>query len=280
MMSHMDARTGLYRYVATELYETMPFYIEMAGFDRCAPQYYLKRTVSPLSVAGITLKGSGCVIQNGKIVEATVGSLFLVNEGDTHAYYPTSDWEFCWVNIRGAYWRTILARYGLETEILFPDVSLGQTFIDTVQAVVTNKTDLDAWQFEMQSFLLKLVLHLHRTHRMEQEQSLGTKLKMEFQRHRNDGLSQDAICRQLGITPRHAQRVFKQEFGMSIHQFLSQSRLQQAKELLIHTNGSIKQIAIEIGFENEKYFSTFFHQHEGITPTQYRKQNGYVRENR
>lgn len=87
-MAHMSARTGSYRYVNSERFQTMPFRVDMAGFDRCAPDYYLSRVNSPISVVGYTLRGTGSVSQNGKTLPAEKGSLFLVNQGDSSCYYP------------------------------------------------------------------------------------------------------------------------------------------------------------------------------------------------
>ena len=38
-VSHLDARSGKYRYLENDLCRGMPFFIQMAGFDRCQPQY-------------------------------------------------------------------------------------------------------------------------------------------------------------------------------------------------------------------------------------------------
>ena len=84
----------------------------------------------------------------------------------------------------------------------------------------------------------------------------------------------EEICRRIGVTPRHAQRVFRQVYGTSIHRFLLEEKLRKARTLLLYTDSSVTQIAAEAGFANEKYFSTVFHRQAGMTPTQYRRSHG------
>lgn len=268
--SHMDTRTGSYRYLESDLCRGMPFFVQMAGFDRCQPQYRLERKNTPISVIGLTLSGSGIVCQNGQRVRATPGSLFIVTANDSHEYYPENDWEFCWVNLVGGYWRELMGLYGLQGQILFPQFAPGGEFVALVRRITEENVQLDDWQTEMQAFLFRSLLHLYRAQRAEAPQTLAAQVRSEFERCADSGLTQAEICRRIGITPRHAQRIFRQSYGVTIHQYLAQKKLQKAKALLVGTDHSVAQIAAEAGFENEKYFSIFFRRQTGVTPTQYR----------
>lgn len=270
-MSHMDTRSGPYRYVYSEGCERMPFSVWLAGVDRCGFDYHVKRECAGYSVAGVTLKGAGIVKQNGKCARAEAGSLFLVTQTEDFEYYPETDWEFCWVNIHGEFWKEVLTRYGLKDQVLFPDFTLAQEFQELVREAVRNGVDLNAWQIRIQAFLYKMALHLYGAQSFREEQTLAARIKAEFDRNLSHSAPQEAVCRKIGITARHAQRIFRQEYGFSIHQYLTRQRMQQARTLLLHTNCSVKQIAEEVGFENEKYFSAFFHKNEGVSPTQFRK---------
>lgn len=269
-VSHLDARSGKYRYLESDLCRGMPFFVQMAGFDRCQPQYRLDRKNSPLSVIGLTLSGSGIVCQNGQQLHAEPGSLFIVTAGDSHQYYPEKDWEFCWVNLVGSHWRELMSLYGLQGQFLFPQFAPGDEFIALVRRITEEQMEPDDWQVEMQAFLFRSLLHLYRVQRTEAPQTLAAQVRSEFERWADSNLTQADICRRIGITPRHAQRIFRQSYGISIHQFLSQKKLQKAQALLLCTDRSVAQVAAEAGFENEKYFSTFFRQQTGVTPTQYR----------
>lgn len=67
--------------------------------------------------------------------------------------------------------------------------------------------------------------------------------------------------------------LFKKEVGQSIVNFLTEVRLENAKNLLKSTDLSNNEIAEEIGYENVQYFYKVFKKATGITPTAYRGDN-------
>lgn len=66
-------------------------------------------------------------------------------------------------------------------------------------------------------------------------------------------------------------RDFKRYAQMSIRSFIMESRINLAKSLLVENDMNIREIATQCGFENEKYFYSFFKQSTGITPKEYSK---------
>ena len=106
------------------------------------------------------------------------------------------------------------------------------------------------------------------------------KIKKEILKNIGRDYSQDEISREIGVSVRHAQRVFKAEYGISIHKFVTDEKVNRAKNLLINTNSSIKQIADFLGFESDKYFSVFFHKNCGETPLKYREKFGFYSKNK
>lgn len=66
-------------------------------------------------------------------------------------------------------------------------------------------------------------------------------------------------------------RVFKKYTGVSPAQYHLNLRLQKARELLINTNMSVKQIAFEMGFQSNHYFTRIFTSKVGVSPTVFRK---------
>lgn len=65
--------------------------------------------------------------------------------------------------------------------------------------------------------------------------------------------------------------IFKEEMGITFTDYLTNLRLKKAKQLLIENNLKIYEIAEEAGYHSAKYFSKVFHDHEGLTPNQFRK---------
>ena len=65
-------------------------------------------------------------------------------------------------------------------------------------------------------------------------------------------------------------RIFRQEIGMSIHDYVAQTRMNLAKEMLVNTNLKIYEVAENCGYENTTYFIKIFRISTGITPQDYR----------
>ena len=63
--------------------------------------------------------------------------------------------------------------------------------------------------------------------------------------------------------------VFAREFGMGPKKYICQVRINNAQNLLEHTDLPVKEIADKVGCE-ELYFSRLFREYVGLTPTEYR----------
>ncbi len=65
--------------------------------------------------------------------------------------------------------------------------------------------------------------------------------------------------------------LFKEKTGITFTDYLTRLRLIKAKQLLIQNKLKIYEIAEEVGYHSAKYFTKVFHDHQGITPNQFRK---------
>jgi len=72
------------------------------------------------------------------------------------------------------------------------------------------------------------------------------------------------------VSPRHLNRIVKYSSGKTACEAIAEKVIMNAKRLLTETNFSIKEIAYEIGFSDQYYFSRFFKKYTGISPKMYR----------
>ena len=68
-------------------------------------------------------------------------------------------------------------------------------------------------------------------------------------------------------------RLFQKQLGKSYSEYLSHIRIKNVSRLLINTNKSITEIAIETGYQYPSNLSAAFRQKTGLSPQQYRKQH-------
>ena len=65
--------------------------------------------------------------------------------------------------------------------------------------------------------------------------------------------------------------IFKETFGISPHQYLTDCRINKAKLYLLQNEKSISEIAELTGFGCQQYFNKVFKKETGFTPASYRK---------
>ncbi|WP_347052765.1 helix-turn-helix domain-containing protein [Flavobacterium olei] len=76
---------------------------------------------------------------------------------------------------------------------------------------------------------------------------------------------------QLSVTPNHLNKCVKTVTGKSAVKWIDENILLEAKYLLFQTTLSVGEIATQVGFDDQSYFSRFFKKVEGISPIRYRK---------
>jgi AraC-like DNA-binding protein len=90
--------------------------------------------------------------------------------------------------------------------------------------------------------------------------------------HAHRRLTVQDIAAQAGISPRHCTRLFRTYLKCSPMAFCIRQRMAVARSLVVNTIRPFKQIAAELGFEDQFYFSTQFRQHHGLSPSALRRQ--------
>ena len=78
------------------------------------------------------------------------------------------------------------------------------------------------------------------------------------------------ISEYFGYNPDYIGKLFKNTVGVGLKEYIAAERLKYAKDLLLTTSKTVKQIAFDLGFTAENLFIKFFGYHEGISPTAYR----------
>ncbi len=89
----------------------------------------------------------------------------------------------------------------------------------------------------------------------------------------NKNLTLGKIAKAACVNTYYLSHLFKKELGMTVVDYLTKVRIEEAKRLLQNDRMSIIEIALEVGYEDQSYFSKVFKKSEHTTPMVYRKKN-------
>ncbi|MBR1757747.1 MAG: helix-turn-helix domain-containing protein [Lachnospiraceae bacterium] len=88
--------------------------------------------------------------------------------------------------------------------------------------------------------------------------------------HLEDDISLKAIAASLQYSPYYLGRKFKEEMGVGINEYVRTKKLALAKDLLMDSTISVKDVSDRLGFCSHSYFSESFKNVYGFTPTEWR----------
>lgn len=83
----------------------------------------------------------------------------------------------------------------------------------------------------------------------------------------------DILSSHAGISNAYLSRLFKEETGMAVSEYIQHQKIETAKRMLIYSDYSISEIASILAFPSHSYFSEIFKAHTTLTPSEYKKNN-------
>ena len=88
--------------------------------------------------------------------------------------------------------------------------------------------------------------------------------------HINERITVDALAEQTGLSPSHLSRLFKQETGVSVSDYIREKKVEKAQELLQFSDFSLIEISNFLSFSSQSHFTQLFRELTGMTPKKYR----------
>ena len=95
-------------------------------------------------------------------------------------------------------------------------------------------------------------------------------VKFIEENYSDEELSLNALASHVNVSPNHLSTIFSQQTGQTFIKYLTEYRMEKAKELLKCTGKRSSEISEEVGYKDPHYFSYMFKKSVGMTPTKYR----------
>ena len=107
--------------------------------------------------------------------------------------------------------------------------------------------------------------------RDESKQYIIDRVQKYIQSNLMHDVSLSSIAEYMNVSKYYLSHLFKSVTGITITEFRNELRITAAKNMLIHSQKSIEEIAEEMGFSTAAYFTEIFTRAEKIPPSKYRK---------
>lgn len=224
-----------------------------------------------------TLSGCGIVEINGRVHKVDKGRAFLCSQDQPYLYYHnpaiSDHWEFIWLGLSG-----------LSGQLIFK--SIQRDFGSIVELSPASKTvtrmfkalefsERQQWDSIVKlsvfatTFLLGLIEDLRQANSLLSSGRMDEVLEY-VRNHYQEAIDATTLSHQFGYSREHFTRLFKKWVGQTPGIFLSELRLEKAKELLRMTPLPLQTVAQQSGFANINYLCTVFRKQISVTPLQYR----------
>ncbi|MDQ8186618.1 AraC family transcriptional regulator [Pelagicoccus sp. SDUM812002] len=230
----------------------------------------------------VCFKTEGSINVDGRIFHLRPGDAFLVKPYQFHFYMELSDeslnWLFLTFETRNAKPFDIFANtpIRLSAERCSEAVEIAKRY--------TLRESLDEVTLDMTTFAASDLLNKLRAHSLNRSRELIDSPKYpsagydivdrinSLLEHRlADSISIVQIAEALSLSESHLRKRFKVLTGISLGSYLVHYKLNRAVKLLVHSDDSLTQIALDCGYESLAAFSRSFKKQLGSTPSSYRK---------
>lgn len=238
------------------------------GYRDCSDGHSWGPGMRNVYIFHLVVSGRGYFEADGKKVGVTKGQIFLIRPGRAVRYYPDTSDPFCyrWIDFGG----TLAEELIDGTVFRESDVSDALDLDQTERFFVSGKalpSGIDASLLSLFAYLIEKLPSPVSDNEKQAVHRLSEYIANTFHR---PSLSVDGMSAAFGFSRAQIYRLFMSEYGISPKQFIINTRINEAKRLLLTTDMPIKSIALSVGYENALYFSNAFRKCELCSPKEYR----------
>ncbi len=251
-----------------------PLILQMAGTSWCDGSYRIARTDSPIYVFEYVVKGSGYCRIGDNCFHPAAGDVYIVPPGSNHEYGSSAadPWTKLWFNLEGPLVGSLLSACQLTGIYHLKNCPVRKAFEDGLAELRANRSDVENIAPHV---ILEIIISIRREHNAALRQPYsgdGLALREVIERHIfKPSPALDELSAAIRRSPSQAIRIFQRDFGITPYQYLLRRKMETARMLLKNSVKPVKEIACELGFSDEYYFSNIFKKKNGVSPQKFRK---------
>lgn len=264
------------------------FYLCHCGYAQCGPLHNYGPAARPNYIIHYILEGKGSYQIHGHKYTLSQGQGFLI-EPDTVTFYQADEqdpWTYLWIGFSGTKAPSLIHDIGLSSGQLTFQSPYGNELKQIVLSILKHTRSTTSNLYFLQGKLCEFFSVLTRDISLENHPEISaennyiqeaiTYIRSNYSR----GITVTDIASHLNVNRSYLYTLFKDELNLSPKDYLTHFRISRAREQLTLTDLSIENIAHSCGYHDALVFSKAFKAQQGLTPTEYRRQNRTVNQNR
>jgi AraC family transcriptional regulator of arabinose operon len=255
------------------------FYLTAIGYYPKAVNHDRERkTGSGQYILLYCVDGEGLVYIHNQEFVLKPNTYFIIPKNVPHRYKSSdvNPWSIYWVHFSGVNADAVYQR-SLENEQMYVHaVPYDQTRIKLFEQVYSilehsfHEKEMEIISISLLQFIASLVYYKQINPVTYDNDSVSNSIAY-MKKHIQKKFRIEDLADHLSISVSHYSRVFRQKTGASPINYFNLLKIQNSCQYLYFTDRSIKEIATELGFDDQYYFSRLFTKLIGMSPLKYRK---------
>lgn len=254
------------------------FYVQEIGHFETLARYFTEREQLDSFLVVYTIAGKGKLTYGEQTYSLLPQQLFFIDCMNYQHYSTDQDgqWEMLWVHFNGSAVRAYYEQFAASVDVvltLLPDTTLPGVLR---QLLELHKRKSYRTELVSSKLLVELLTELLLT---AQELELPAseipsyigEIALFMDEHYNRKLTLELLAGRHAVNKYHLAKQFKRYTGFSPNEYLINTRITHAKELLRYSDLPIAEIASAIGIDNVSHFISLFKDRVEHTPLVYRK---------
>lgn len=221
--------------------------------------------------------GSVTAFMDKSQVPLKTGDIVFYHPHQIHHYEFNGDGRitYYWLYFTGKDSQELMERFGFKNQTVINvgvNTRLCDIFEHLISELIFRKQD---FTFYAGTYLMQLFLEISRcnsseSHKADTSYRIEKSLQFLINNFKQD-ISIPDLASIENLSSSRYRYVFKELTGKSPKEYLTDVRMQRARDLLTTTNLSVSDIAELVGYKNMLYFCRIFKQYSGMTASEFRK---------
>lgn len=214
-------------------------------------------------------------------IEVNEGDIISILPSKWHSYTPNkkTGWSEYWIGFKGPSMDQRLLNGFLSQHNGIYKVGLRDEILSLYQQAIEVATKESIAYQQVLAGIANHILGLALAYDQEQQfenytVAHMTKAKMIIRENLYYKITPEEVAEQLNMSYSWFRKTFKEFTGLSPACYIQTLKMQAAKDALLSSNLSIKEIAFNLHYDNTEHFSTQFKKHIGSSPKEYRLKHG------